>query len=277
MSKLIAPTADVPSRSSAGYQGDFLAWSGGCAFIGSGGGAIEPHAHYAIQLVIGAPDGLRVQFGRRGDWQQAAAALVPSRATHTIDVSACDWSAVVFIEPETHEGRALAARLQGQPELLGADTVQAIAPSLARAWRVDRNADAVMALFMRWIEELARTEHREPSDPRVLQAVDYIRQRVGHPVSLEEVAACASLSPSRFRHLFVEQTGMPLRTYVLWRRMLHVWALIMQGETLSGAAHAAGFADSAHLSRTSRTMFGLPPSAMRMRGPLSGQGRQPQH
>ena len=31
----------------------------------------------------------------------------------------------------------------------------------------------------------------------------------------------------------------------------------MEGESLSGAAYAAGFADSAHLSRTSRTMFGL--------------------
>ena len=32
---------------------------------------------------------------------------------------------------------------------------------------------------------------------------------------------------------------MPLRTYVLWRRLLHVWTLQMQGESLSGAAHAA--------------------------------------
>src|SRR5205085_7232909 len=90
-------------------------------------------------------------------------------------------------------------------------------------------------------------------------------------VSLAEVAQAAHLSPSRFRHLFVEQTGMPLRTYVLWRRLLHVWELLMEGETLSGAAHAAGFADSAHLSRTARKMFGLPPSALRMGGPLSAR------
>jgi transcriptional regulator GlxA family with amidase domain len=30
------------------------------------------------------------------------------------------------------------------------------------------------------------------------------------------------------------------------------------------AAHAAGFADAAHLSRTSRSVFGFPPSAMHM-------------
>jgi AraC-like DNA-binding protein len=62
---------------------------------------------------------------------------------------------------------------------------------------------------------------------------------------------------------------MPLRSYVLWRRLLHVWTLLVQGESLSAAAHAAGFADSAHLARTARTMFGLPPSALQMSGPLS--------
>jgi AraC-like DNA-binding protein len=34
------------------------------------------------------------------------------------------------------------------------------------------------------------------------------------------------------------------------------------GETLTGAAAAAGFSDSAHLSRTFRRAFGLPPSAL---------------
>jgi len=53
-----------------------------CGFIGEGGGgaSIAPHAHYAIQLVIDATAGLRVQFGRRGEWQPCAAALVPWRA-----------------------------------------------------------------------------------------------------------------------------------------------------------------------------------------------------
>ena len=36
----------------------------------------------------------------------------------------------------------------------------------------------------------------------------------------------------------------------------------MNGASLSTAAHAAGFADSAHLARTSRRMIGIPPSLM---------------
>ncbi|MBL0420606.1 helix-turn-helix transcriptional regulator [Ramlibacter sp. AW1] len=261
------------SAAPARYQGDFLGWDGGALLIGSGAAPIEPHAHYAIQLVVGAPGGLRVQFGRHAGWQEVAGALVPSRATHTIDVSACEWTAVVFIEPETAQGRALAARLQRSAEPLPAETVRRFGESLARAWRVERDADAVRAVCTGFITELAQTAPRDVSDPRVLQAIEFLRTRLGGPVSLDEVAAQVHLSPSRFRHLFVDQTGMPLRTYLLWRRLLQVWEEVMDGETLAGAAHAAGFADSAHLSRTARTMFGLPPSAMQMSGPLKASRR----
>ncbi|HSW20831.1 MAG TPA: AraC family transcriptional regulator [Ramlibacter sp.] len=261
------------------YKGDFVAWPGGCGFIGEGGGGgpIAPHSHYAIQLVMGAPTGLRVQFGRHGEWQTCAAALVPSRATHSIDVNACDMSAVLFIEPETPEGRALSARLQGKLELLDADTMGAAASRLDLAWRREKSYDAVSAVCHQLVQDLSGATFRQPSDPRVIAAVEYIRERVDQSVSLAELATAANLSPSRFRHLFVEQTGMPLRTYVLWRRLLHVWALLMRGETLSAAAHAAGFADSAHLSRTARTMFGLAPSALQMKGPLGERIRQLEH
>ena len=261
----------TPSR----YRGDFVAWAGGCGFLGEGGGGapIAPHSHYAIQLAIGAPGGLRVQFGRQGAWQDCAAALLPSRATHSIDVNACGMSAVLFIEPETREGRALAARLQGRLELLDAGAVAQASRRLEQAWRVQESYEAVRLACVELVAELSATAHREPSDARVLAAIEFIRQRVDQPVSLADVAGHAGLSPGRFRHLFVEETGMPLRTYLLWRRLLHVWTLLAAGETLSAAAHAAGFADSAHLSRTARTMFGLAPSMLQVGGPLSGRAR----
>jgi AraC-like DNA-binding protein len=103
------------------------------------------------------------------------------------------------------------------------------------------------------------------SDERILRAVAYIKSHLDSPLTLEEVAAQAFLSPSRFRHLFVEQTGLALRPYILWRRFVAVWDLMAAGESLSTAAHRAGFADAAHLTRTSRRMFGFPPSGVAVR------------
>jgi len=42
----------------------------------------------------------------------------------------------------------------------------------------------------------------------------------------------------------------------------------MRGSSLTEAAHAAGSADSAHLSRTLRSMLGIAPSFLFKRGQL---------
>ena len=61
-------------------------------------------------------------------------------------------------------------------------------------------------------------------------------------------------------HWFKEEFGIPLRQYLLWRR-LHIAAnLLQKGTNLTEASHAAGFADQSHLSKTFRKMFGVPPS-----------------
>jgi len=260
-----------------GYQGDFVAWNGGCLLIGEGSGSIAPHAHYSIQIAIGQPGGLRVQVGSHSSWQPCAAAIIPSRSKHSIDVTDCAWSAVLFVEPETLAGRALTTRLNGKVELLPASTTDAMAQELERAWRVDRSRDAVEAVCLAFVHNLTDTVARSPSDPRVLAVIAHIQKRIDTAITLPEVAKIANLSPGRFRHLFVEETGMPLRTYVLWRRLLQVWTLLMQGQSLSQAAHSVGFSDSAHLSRTSRTMFGLAPSSLQMTGPLSQRARAKNH
>ena len=257
------------SRAAAGqFYGDFVAWNGGCLLVGEGQGSIAPHAHYSIQIALGHPEGLRVQVGQ-GMWTPCGAAIIPSRVRHSIDTNACEWGGVLFVEPETPEGRALTARLKGGLELLPAPVAAALTSKLEKVWRIEQNRQKVESVCREFVGELTNTVARDPSDPRVLAAIDYIRQRIESPITLPGVAKVAHLSPGRFRHLFVEETGMPLRTYVLWRRLLKVWTLLMQGQNLSAAAHAVGFADSAHLSRTSRTMFGTTPSALQMSGPLS--------
>jgi AraC family transcriptional regulator len=167
--------------------------------------------------------------------------------------------------------------MNGGMDLLDSRLIGAITQKLEQAWRIDQSREAVESLCREFVRELTNTAVRKPSDPRVLAAIEYIRQRIETPITLPQVAKVAFLSPGRFRHLFVEETGMPLRTYVLWRRLLQVWTLLMQGQTLSEAAHAVGFADSAHLSRTSRTMFGTTPSALQMSGPLSQRERAQRH
>lgn len=83
-------------------------------------------------------------------------------------------------------------------------------------------------------------------------------------LTLADAAAHVGLSNGRARHLFVEQTRLPFRTYVLWLRLMKAVEVYAKGESLTEAALASGFADSAHLSRTFRRMFGIAADSLRL-------------
>jgi AraC family transcriptional regulator len=250
--------------------GQFVSWDGGCLLIGVRGGVVPMHSHYAIQIAFGPEAGIRFRLSEAGEWTSYSGAIIPSRQPHSMDSTDLSSWAVLFVEPETREGRALTELylqdgIASVPDAVVAESRAA----LFAAWREQRTARAVIDAS--WGVIHALTGGVKPmvmSDERILRAVAYINSHLSQPLTLEEVAAEAFLSPSRFRHLFVEQTGMALRPYILWRRFLRVWELQMAGESLSTAAHEAGFADAAHLTRTSRRMFGFPPSMLQMSGPL---------
>ena len=72
----------------------------------------------------------------------------------------------------------------------------------------------------------------------------------------------AFLSPSRFAHLFRQQVGLPFSRYMLWRKLTRAMVAIASERTIAAAAHAADFADAAHLTRTFNQMVGMAPSAL---------------
>ena len=249
--------------------GHFVSWDGGCLFIGKGG-VVPVHAHYALQIAFGPVPGIRFRADDREPWAEFDAAIIASRQPHTMDVSHLPSNAVIFVEPETREGRALTQLyVRDGISALPTELVAAGRDALFRAWRETGTRSAIASAARAVVHALTHgVQQTVIADERILRATAYINGNLDRALTLEEVAAEAFLSPSRFRHLFVEETGMALRPYILWRRFLKVWELLMAGESLSSAAHRAGFADAAHLTRTSRKMFGFPPSLMQMAGPL---------
>jgi AraC-like DNA-binding protein len=92
---------------------------------------------------------------------------------------------------------------------------------------------------------------------------------LAQPLTLEEVARHAGLSDGRFRHLFVEETGISFRAFLLWTRLNRALELGYGGASWTEAAHATNFADSPHLSRTMRRMYGLSPTSLRQQPPAA--------
>lgn len=97
----------------------------------------------------------------------------------------------------------------------------------------------------------------EPLDERIAEALAYIDELETKRVAAGELAEQLSLSESRFLHLFKEEMQMTVRKYLMWRRTLDGAIMVVRGASITQAAHATGFTDSAHFARVFKQIFGL--------------------
>lgn len=226
-------------------------------------GRADFHAHHAIQvsLALGGWFRLETEDARiTGD-----AAAVAADTQHVIDAEGL--TGIVFIEPESEAGRIITRRLFQDSKLVpvAAEIIGDFRERLAAASRSStKDNRALVALGQELVSTLSAGAAASDGDPRILKVIDWAAEQIDQPVSLSDALAVGGLSASRLRHLFVEQTGLPFRTYLLWLRLTRAVEVLARGASLTQAAHEAGFADSAHFSRTFRRMFGVPPAALRI-------------
>ena len=245
--------------------GRIYLWQGGSLWIGQGAGRTKWHSHHAHQLALTPAGHFRFRTEAEGAWRTFEGAFVPSHCTHQFEVDGVTL-AHLFVEPESRAGRALAARFgSGAISELPADQVQPAVKGLLEALAGNPSRDSMVRAAQVAVATLCgdSTETDKTLDKRLVRALEYIRANVRHPLSLADVASAVSLSESHFRHLFVAGTGSSFRAYLLWLRINLAIEAVMAGASWTDAAHDAGFADSAHLTRTHQRMFGIEPTAIR--------------
>lgn len=243
-----AAGAASPTVTDHRWQGSALLRPGVMGFRGSIG-ATDLHSHHAVQILT-ATTPLTVT-GEGGARHRGTTLIVSADAEHRIEAGA-ERGWLIFLEPESTAGRTAHHR------------------SIDRGWTADLGLGhplnrPLAAVVVDLMAQLMCGPNADVPErhPAVLEALHLLPEltRQG-AVRGTEVAAKLGVSVSRLTHLFTAQVGIPLRRYVLWLRLRIAIASVQAGTDLTDAAYSAGFADSAHLTRTCREMFGLPPSAL---------------
>lgn len=222
------------------------------------GARSSPHAHHAMHFIVAADGELEVCAGST---IRVPGVVTAPDVRHAIDADGRDIL-LVFIDPESDAGSALAAALDGPVRALDA---------AARAALYTRDAMALMqGDGDRWVRTavaalgVATPAPRPPLHPRVRRVLRHLRTLPSEAdTSLAALADVAQLSPGRLMHAFTASVGIPLRPYLAWLRLQRAAAEITRGTPLSMAAAASGFSDAAHMSRTFRRMLGMAPSMLR--------------
>lgn len=217
-----------------------------------------PHAHSVPVYVAGLYAPFRLRLGD-GAWRRCRTAVIPAGVAYALDVGGQPL-AVLYLEPHEAGAAALAPLVGGGSEEGGALIGEAGEVALLRAlYEAEASADETAATLDSLLA-FAKPRARRALDPRVAQAVAALAQ-VGDEVrAAEAVARDVGLSSSRFQHLFAREVGVPYRRFRLWQRLRGAIGEIVAGSSFTEAAHAAGFADQAHFSRTFRQTFGAPAS-----------------
>ena len=250
-----------------------LDWGARVLYLGPAFG-LTPHRNatgvlaVALDGAIGVADNPRAHTPR---YREARSVLILPNSLHHLRIE-CDRMAFLYVDPFGHDLAALRKRMTELGSCAAFDliderlAIELLVNIADRRLKTEESRQKIGELL--GIGSVAGT------DARILDAVRRMRDEPCEPHALAELCKRAGLSSSRFLHLFKEVTGVPLRRYRIWNRIGAAAQAVAQGESLTDAAHYAGFSSSAHFSSAFRDMFGMMPSELFARLRATHGGRQ---
>lgn len=137
----------------------------------------------------------------------------------------------------------------------------------------DLGADIARAVAHRLVMHQRRSggqsQHSEmlrlaPKSDRIQQALEHARRNLARPLSVEDLAQAASLSPRQFSRVFTAETGQSPAKAIEGLRLEAARLMIESSRhPLEVVARETGFRDRRHLREAFLRSFGMPPQAVR--------------
>ena len=101
-------------------------------------------------------------------------------------------------------------------------------------------------------------------DRRIRRVITVLDQQYRDPPSIEHLADDVGLSASRLAHLFRQEVGRSIQSYILERRLTMAAMLIVQThERISQIAYSVGFGDVSNFNHAFKRRFEMSPRQYR--------------
>ncbi|MFT3743774.1 MAG: AraC family transcriptional regulator [Pyrinomonadaceae bacterium] len=241
------------------WRGIVLVWDEQAIFLGQAADA-SLHESPAIKVCVALEGTFGLRTHDEDTFLNYESAIIAPGQPHAID-GRHNRMVMLLLAPETTLAQPLAPIFskKGITKLTN-ETVEKVR-SIFEDFDERLAASDVQNICQQMVAAIDSGESL-PIDSRVAQSIEWIRASRDEGVSVQEIAAGVELSESRFSHLFTENVRVPVRRYLLWLRLRDAMHLFAKGESLTDIAYEAGFSDSAHLTRTFRSLLGIAPSAL---------------
>jgi len=244
-------------------------WRESALYIGD---SFDPdmHHHNAVQCCISLQGNMKIKSVSSPSWQNCKAVVVGANVKHQI-LNPEGPLCIVYLDKTSDVYRSILDFHKRRPVLgvsseslildipaSDCDAIQAACSVTLKSKKANELKTLCLQLFHGPLDEFKPM----PMDPRVNLLLRSLHAQPERRLTGKELANMVCLSESRMQHIFKQEVGLPIRAYVLWVRVRHVLTLSLSGVNISTAAHASGFSDSSHFTRTFKSMFGITPSTL---------------
>jgi AraC-like DNA-binding protein len=238
-------------------------WDVGPGRLIAGGGFsdLAVHHHPAVQVTVGGQGSVTVTHD--GDAHDVCRlVVVGSGVRHAVRSDSRSAPLTLYLGLQTPQGVALnaLARRLGQQGLWIVDDGKQLADATAAS--LAANGPLAAADFL--VDELCGMDDRYRGGPRSVhpqlrQAMEVVSSRVPDHVDVASVADAVALSPDYLGRLCKQQTGVSLSATIRWERLVTAVGHLIDGLSVTDAAHLAGFADGSHANKVCWEMTGAAP------------------
>jgi AraC-like DNA-binding protein len=210
------------------------------------------HHHPAVQITIGATGSLAVT--RDGHTHEMCrVAVIASGARHAVRSDPDSGALTLYLGLHTPQGIAMNFIAREGIWMLddGQEVAEATAASLA--------ADGPDAAADFLVNQLVGKQEPRFVHPQLRQAIEVVSSRMPDRVDVASVAGAVALSPDYLGRLCRQQTGVSFSATIRWQRLVTAVSYILDGRSVTDAAHLAGFADGSHATKVCWEMTGATP------------------
>lgn len=235
--------------------------------------ATDFHSHYAVSIICSLDSVFRIEGS---DGEELVSHFVALGANYKHRLIAMESRLIVIqIDPHSSVASGVSHWLRkARAHSLSIDRIEGIRDKLILLFEdiespdhpgsSGQGLDPIDLGFQAFLGilgslELDQRRARIP-DERILKVQRWIQSGLEKPIRINDFASRLGLSETRLMHLFKQETGIPMRRYVLWCRLSRSAYSLKGGKTLTDAAYEGGFSDQAHMSRTFKEMLGVSPS-----------------
>jgi len=215
----------------------------------------DRHKHWMPQLFLGSGKALHMEVHHE---PVRCDAIIVNINTYHMIASNGEPIFTMLIDPVSELGRLIRGEIKDRPYHV---LPREIAGEMRRAFRHALAADSHAAIldFARQVVSMFPAGAAKSYEDRIEQVLALLDE-CAHEDEAHQVkyfAEAAGLSGSRLAHLFKEETGIPLKSYIVLHKLQKAYDAIFDGENFTTAALNAGFDSPSHFASTTKRMTGM--------------------